>query len=72
MCKGVRNYQILNKSERGEGKDTSLIEVGPRFVLVPIRIFNGSFGGATIYQNASFVSPNEERSTQKKFKGYAR
>ena len=39
-------------------------------VLVPIRIFNGSLGGATLYQNLSFISPNEERSNVKKFKGY--
>lgn len=30
---------------------TSLIEIGPRFVLTPIRIFEGAFGGATVYSN---------------------
>lgn len=38
-------------------------------VLVPIRIFSGSLGGATLYQNPSFVSPNEERAELKKNKG---
>lgn len=32
---------------------------GPRFVLNPIRMFSGSFGGPTLYQNPTFVSPNE-------------
>jgi len=30
---------------------TSLIEIGPRFVLTPIRIFEGAFGGATVFSN---------------------
>ncbi|CAG5121273.1 unnamed protein product [Candidula unifasciata] len=49
-----RNYQIL-------AEDGSLAEIGPRFVLNPIRIFAGSFGGATLYQNPHYVSPNEYR-----------
>lgn len=46
-----------------------MVEIGPRMVLVPIRIFNGSLGGATLYQNPAFVSPNEERSLLNKKKG---
>ena len=30
---------------------TSLIEIGPRFVLTPIRIFEGAFSGATVFSN---------------------
>lgn len=30
---------------------TSLTEIGPRFVLTPIRIFEGAFGGATVFSN---------------------
>lgn len=37
--------------------------------MIPIRIFLGSLGGPTIYQNQSFVSPNEERASVKKAKG---
>lgn len=68
-CTGVRNYQILDKSDREDGKSTHLVEIGPRMVLMPIRIFSGSLGGATLYQNPTFVSPNEERSQFKKRKG---
>jgi ribosome biogenesis protein BRX1 len=39
--------------------------------MIPIRIFNGSLGGATLYQNMSYITPNEERSNLKKFKGYS-
>ena len=71
MFTGVRNYQIIDKSEKDDnGKDTHLIEIGPRFVLVPIRLFNGSMGGATLYQNPAYISPNEERSEFKRAKGY--
>lgn len=49
-----RNYQIL-------AEDGSLAEIGPRFVLNPIRIFEGSFGGATLYVNPHYVSPNQYR-----------
>merc|ERR1719341_2511791 len=58
-----RNYQILSE-------DGSLAEIGPRFVLNPIRIFSGSFGGATLYQNPSYISPNELRQAVKRAKGY--
>ncbi|KAE8381084.1 Brix domain-containing protein [Aspergillus bertholletiae] len=61
------------KSEEGEeagkpvpkGKDglpeVSLVEVGPRFVLTPIVILEGSFGGPVIYENKEYVSPNQVR-----------
>ncbi|KAK3908463.1 Ribosome biogenesis protein BRX1-like protein [Frankliniella fusca] len=39
-----RNYQIL-------AEDGALAEIGPRFVLNPIKIFDGSFGGATLWEN---------------------
>ena len=63
----VRNYQIVDKQE--DNKSTHLVEIGPRMVLIPIRIFSGSMGGPTLYQNQAFVSPNEERSAHKKRKG---
>lgn len=68
----VRNYQIVDKADEKKAKKeqlTSLVEIGPRFVLVPIRIFNGSLGGATLYENSTYVSPNEERSNAKQSKG---
>lgn len=70
----VRNYQITEttapnastartqKKLHGHTFSTSLVEIGPRFVLTPIRIFRGSFGGQTLYRNPEYVSPNETRS----------
>lgn len=77
----VRNYQIVEqdasnakeaheeKKLHGNTHSTSLVEIGPRFVLNPIRIFRGSFGGQTIYQNERYVSPNTMRATTLKDKG---
>jgi ribosome biogenesis protein BRX1 len=77
----VRSYQILEqpptnakeahkaKKEMGQEENTSLVEIGPRFVLNPIRIFRGSFGGQTLYVNPDFVSPNDIRALEKKRKG---
>lgn len=39
-------------------------------MLNPIRIFRGgNFGGQTLYQNPTFVSPNTIRSNEKRDKG---
>lgn len=35
-----------------------LFVAGPRFVLNPIKIFAGSFGGATLWHNPEYTSPN--------------
>ncbi len=36
--------------------EASLVEIGPRFVLKLIRIFEGSFGGPTLFQ-VTYRSP---------------
>jgi ribosome biogenesis protein BRX1 len=43
------------------GAGVSLVEIGPRFVLTPIVVLEGSFGGPVIYENKQFVSPNAIR-----------
>ncbi|KAB5585305.1 Brix domain-containing protein [Coniochaeta sp. 2T2.1] len=48
--------------------DINLVEIGPRFVLTPIIIQEGSFGGPIIYENRQFVSPNQVRSELRKSK----
>ncbi|KAK6934288.1 Brix domain [Dillenia turbinata] len=69
-----RNYQIsvphneANKVDRGGLEKMTLVEVGPRFCLNPIKIFGGSFGGPTLYENPFYVSPNLERALKKKQK----
>ncbi|XP_041042203.1 ribosome biogenesis protein BRX1 homolog [Carcharodon carcharias] len=49
-----RNYQIIEE-------DGALVEIGPRFVLNLIKIFQGSFGGPTLYENPTYQSPNMHR-----------
>eukprot|EP00850_Spirogloea_muscicola_P006164 SM000029S10459 [mRNA] locus=s29:275290:277577:- [translate_table: standard] len=46
----------------------TLVEVGPRFCLNPIKIFSGSFGGVTLYDNPAYISPNTVRSRAKRAK----
>jgi len=46
----------------------SLVEIGPRFVLTPIVMLEGSFGGPVIYENKEFVSPNQIRSDLRRSK----
>lgn len=53
--------------ERG-GTNISLVEIGPRFVLTPIVILEGSFGGPVIYENKEFVSPNQVRADMRRAK----
>ncbi|KAF9344169.1 Ribosome biogenesis protein brx1 [Mortierella sp. AD094] len=60
-----RNYQITEKPlEHRSATDTTdltLVEIGPRFVMNPIRTFDGSFGGQTAFENPEFISPNVAR-----------
>ena len=78
----VRNYQIIEqkadnaleahlakKKTGGDESTTSLVEIGPRFVLNPIRIFRGSFGGQALFHNSDFVTPNKERALDRLEKG---
>lgn len=54
-----RNFQILSE-------DGGLAEVGPRFVMNPVKIFDGSFGGAPLWENPEYVSPSKYRQMVKK------
>lgn len=49
-----RNFQIITE-------DGGLAEIGPRFVLNPVKIFAGSFGGETLWDNPVYVSPAKYR-----------
>ncbi|KAJ3319925.1 Ribosome biogenesis protein BRX1 [Boothiomyces sp. JEL0866] len=58
----VRNYQIIESlADEPNKKKSSLVEIGPRFVLEIMRIFDGSFRGSTLYENPDFVTPNNVR-----------
>lgn len=49
-----RNFQILTE-------DGGLAEIGPRFVLNPVKIFAGSFSGNTLWDNPNYISPAKFR-----------
>lgn len=49
------------KNKKDGLPDVSLVEIGPRLVLTPIVILEGSFGGPVIYENKEYVSPNQVR-----------
>ncbi|KAI8139221.1 Brix domain-containing protein [Fennellomyces sp. T-0311] len=68
-----RNYQVVEKNKDNtpgftakDKGDVSLVEIGPRFCLTVIRIFDGSFGGPTVFENPEFVHPNFVRAAQLK------
>nr|XP_003700697.1 PREDICTED: ribosome biogenesis protein BRX1 homolog isoform X1 [Megachile rotundata] len=54
-----RNFQILTE-------DGGLAEIGPRFVLNPIKIFADSFGGEVLWDNPTYISPAKFRQVLKK------
>lgn len=49
-----RNYQIL-------AEDGALSEIGPRFVMNPVKIFSESFTGEALWENPDYVSPAKHR-----------
>ena len=57
-----RHYQILPE------EDGSLAEIGPRFVMNPIKVFNGSFSGETLWENPKYMTPTAKRQVLKKMK----
>jgi ribosome biogenesis protein BRX1 len=63
-----RHYQISPDTVGDEDnpEKQSLTEIGPRFVLDPIRVLNGSFCGQTLYANAHYMSPTALRVQAKK------
>lgn len=65
-----RHYQIIDHAKEAKARKametrgqlpTELAEIGPRFVLNPVRIFSGAFSGPVLWRNPAFVSPNALR-----------
>jgi ribosome biogenesis protein BRX1 len=74
----VRNYEIQSKVKNlteyekslendmdNIDDDLQLIELGPRFIMTPIVVLEGCFGGPKIWENDNYVSPNKYRSFMK-------
>ena len=73
-----RHFQITDttqdpreiKRAKKAGEETiKLVEIGPRFVLELVKLFDQGFGGQPLYENPKYVSPNKIRSAQHKAKG---
>lgn len=58
-----RHYQISPETpeDQNEPEKQALTEIGPRFVLDPIRFLGGSFCGQTLYLNPHYFSPTALR-----------
>ncbi|KII64261.1 Ribosome biogenesis protein BRX1 [Thelohanellus kitauei] len=52
-----RNYQIINHESQ------EFREIGPRFTLNPVSIFEGTFRGQIIYKNPDYVAPSKHFKT---------
>lgn len=59
----VRHYQIspLTDADADDPEKQVLTEVGPRMVLNPIWVLNGSFSGKKLWQNPDYLSPTATR-----------
>ncbi|KAG5502703.1 hypothetical protein JIQ42_05772 [Leishmania sp. Namibia] len=55
----VRNYQIVPTSP------LALLEIGPRFTLEPVAIFNGCCKGSVLWKSATARPPTEQRRDRK-------
>mmetsp|Transcript_108507 Transcript_108507/g.305834 ORF Transcript_108507/g.305834 Transcript_108507/m.305834 type:complete len:353 (-) Transcript_108507:98-1156(-) len=66
-----RHYQISPETpqDSNDPEKQVLTEIGPRFVLDPIRFLSGSFSGQTIFMNPHYFSPTALRSQAKKLLG---
>lgn len=42
-------------------EDGALAEIGPRFVMNPVKIFADSFGGEALWENPDYVTPAKHR-----------
>ena len=62
----VRHYQLVPPADRKKGDGVTLVEIGPRFALVPIRLLSECFHGETLFANDAYVSPNMARTEQKR------
>ena len=62
----VRHFQITAATDGDDAKkfkdtdDLKLIEIGPRFVLAPVRILAGSFKGTTIFNDPNRLDASDD------------
>jgi ribosome biogenesis protein BRX1 len=57
-----RNYQLAPEKKI---VDVEMMEVGPRFILNPIAVFDGCCRGAVLWRNPDAIAPSERRKSKK-------
>lgn len=62
-----RCYQVVNQheekfTEKDDIEKLTLIEIGPRFSLHPIKILEGTMSGDCLWQNEKYITPGKLRS----------
>jgi len=62
----LRHYQLVPPVDKKKGDGVTLVEIGPRCALVPIRVLSECFRGETLFVNESYVSPNMARADLKR------
>ncbi|KAL3901745.1 MAG: hypothetical protein SGCHY_000373 [Lobulomycetales sp.] len=65
VAAGAASVPDLDSLDNLEDSGVKLVEIGPRFVLSIHRVFDGAFGGRTLYENPNYVSPNTMRRDHK-------
>lgn len=59
------------RTAKGAPVEPTLVEIGPRMVMTPIKIFEGSFGGPTLFDNPEYITPAAIRRATRQEKGTA-
>lgn len=61
-----RNFQVADEVNDVSKKiEKTLVEIGPRFVMDPIRILAGGFSGAVLWDNPEYLTPSAERALKR-------
>ncbi|VAH51731.1 unnamed protein product [Triticum turgidum subsp. durum] len=65
-------HNEIDKVDKGGLDKMTLVEVGPRFCLNPIKMFGGSFGGPTLFENPFYEKRKKAGKYAKKVKAKVR
>mmetsp|Transcript_27653 Transcript_27653/g.31815 ORF Transcript_27653/g.31815 Transcript_27653/m.31815 type:complete len:205 (+) Transcript_27653:3-617(+) len=67
-----RNYQVIDKTDQEDKENPlNLVEIGPRFCMQLVKIFEGSMSGRTLYKNPGFLTKSKARKMNAEKSKYA-
>jgi ribosome biogenesis protein BRX1 len=64
LQKSAIDPAAANKKKTDQADDLSLTEIGPRFVLTPIKLFEGSFSGPCLWENKGKSEDDDDRTQE--------